>query len=196
MAVAAAQSLIVVRAPLRGREEPALRLDRSRAEQHVPVILSRHERERGRDREDLGAAIGERPVELGEPHVEADRKAELADRGVGHDDVGARGGAITLEETHAAVDVDVEEMELPVGREPFPLRTEEHGRVVCAALVAGLQEPDASLPETTPFVSVRARFEQERVRLQVAVTGFFERVATERSITDDERRWMLQGMSM
>jgi hypothetical protein len=131
------------------------------------VILPRHERERGRDREDLGAAIGERPVELGEPDVETDRKAELADRGVGHDDVGARGGPIALEETHAAVDVDVEQMELPIGREPIALRTEEHGRVVRAALVAGFGDASDEERDAEP----RSECREARVRRPIDRLG-------------------------
>lgn len=48
--------------------------------------------------------------------------------------------------------------------------------------------------ETTPFVHIKDRIEQENERIRSAMQGVFERFAIARSISIDEWKWVLQGM--
>lgn len=50
--------------------------------------------------------------------------------------------------------------------------------------------------ETTPFVKARARIDVERARLVDACEGFFVREAIARSLTVDEKRWILRGLAL
>ncbi len=68
------------------------------------------------------------------------------------------------------------------------------GDRVLAALVARTTPDVSDLDETTPMVDARVRFADERLRLEVAVEGFFEREALRASFTGDEKRWMLNGI--
>ncbi len=70
------------------------------------------------------------------------------------------------------------------------------GVTMARAIVEHLPQPDRSLPEAQPFVDVTARFTVEVARLARAVSGFFEREAIACSITADEKRWMLEGITL
>ena len=60
---------------VRGDDE-RLALDRAGAQQDLPVVARRRERERGRDGDDLRALHGEDPVQLGEADVVTDAQPE------------------------------------------------------------------------------------------------------------------------
>ena len=76
----------VMASPLTGSEHITLGLDRSSAEERMPVIFSGRRGERGGDEEELSALISERTVELWEAEVIADAEPEPAEGRVdGHD---------------------------------------------------------------------------------------------------------------
>ena len=66
-----------VLADLVGGDDEALVLDRAGAQQHLPVVARRREREGGRQREHARAAQREDPEQLGEAQVVADGHAQL-----------------------------------------------------------------------------------------------------------------------
>ena len=108
-------------ADLVGGDDEALVLDRPRAHQHLPVIARGRQRERGGHRDQLGAAQGEDPVELGEAQVVADAHAQLQAVGeLGHHDLvaGILGGGLGV---HGTVDLDVEQVDLAVDRLDLPV---------------------------------------------------------------------------
>src|SRR5690606_26946527 len=80
----------------------------------------------------------------------------------------------------------------PPGEQPDALRA--LGDRVLAALVARVTPDVSDLDETTPMVEARVRYAEERARLEVAVEGFFEREALRAGFSDDEKRWMLNGI--
>ena len=133
VAVAVAQAAVVVLAALRRRDDVALGLDRPRAQQRVPVVLAGHQRERRRHGEDLRALPHQRGVELGEAQVVADGEAERADCGGRGHELGAGSDGGRLLEADVLGDVDVEEMDLAVDRDPRAVGAEQHAGVVAAA---------------------------------------------------------------
>ena len=72
----------IMKPPLRRSEHIALGLDRSSAEERVPVIFSSRRGERGGDKEQLCALVSERSVELWETEVIADAEPETTEGGV------------------------------------------------------------------------------------------------------------------
>ena len=83
IALSLSRSIMV--SPLPGGEYIALGLDRSSAEERMPVIFSGRRRECGGDKEQLGTLITERAVEFWEAEVIADAEPEAAEGGVdGH----------------------------------------------------------------------------------------------------------------
>jgi 2-oxoisovalerate dehydrogenase E1 component len=75
-----------------------------------------------------------------------------------------------------------------------PAQLRALGDRLVAALVARSLPSLGGLGETTPMVSAAERFARERRRLEAAVDGFFEREAVRVALTDDEKRWLLQGI--
>ena len=82
-----------------------------------------------RDQEDLGTAAGETAVQLREAEIVAHGEPERADLGRDRDDLAARRPRFRFTDAHASGDVDIEEMELPVATDQFPVRGEEAARV-------------------------------------------------------------------
>src|SRR5690606_28775684 len=70
----------LVHSALRGRNDVAEVLDRSRSNQGFPVRSARCSGERGRQTQDLRAFREQMTKELGEAHVVADRKPDAAER--------------------------------------------------------------------------------------------------------------------
>jgi len=63
-------------AGLRGSADIGLRLDRARAEQRFPMVLAGLQGERRRQRDHLGALVGERLEQAGKAQIVADRAAD------------------------------------------------------------------------------------------------------------------------
>ena len=113
---------------VRGDHE-RLVLDRSRAQQRLPVVARRRERERGRQRERASAAHSEDPVELREAHVVANREAELqAIRGLRENDLIAGVLQVRLA-IRAPGDFDVEHVQLAIDGLDLAVRIDVHARV-------------------------------------------------------------------
>ena len=70
-------------ATLRRRNNETARLDRTRAQQHMPVRLARHSREGSRHGEYLRPGLCQRAIKRREAQVIADRHAHTADAGIG-----------------------------------------------------------------------------------------------------------------
>ena len=103
-------------ADLVGGDHEALVLDRTGAKQRLPVVAGGREREGGRDREQLGAALGQGAVQLGEADVVTDGHAEgvaaVAERGHDHLVPGLLASRLGV---HGPIDLDIEHVELAVG---------------------------------------------------------------------------------
>src|SRR3546814_8898184 len=69
-----------MRAALRRRHDMALRFNRPRAHQHMPMRLAGRYGEGGGNREDRRAAIGQRPIKLGKPQVVTDAETHPTKR--------------------------------------------------------------------------------------------------------------------
>ena len=105
-----------VLADLVGGDHERLVLDRAGAQQDLPVLARGGERERGGHGEDARAAGGELAVELGEAQVVTDAQAQLdAVGGRREHDLVARLVGLRLA-VDAAADLDVEHVDLAVGR--------------------------------------------------------------------------------
>src|SRR6266540_33872 len=100
---------------LRRGEHVALVLDGARPQQHLPMVASGVQHERGRYHEHLGAIDGEPPVQLGEAQVVADRQAERHASDRHHHGLGAGGDRARLVVGDTAGDLHVVQMDLPVG---------------------------------------------------------------------------------
>jgi 2-oxoisovalerate dehydrogenase E1 component len=70
------------------------------------------------------------------------------------------------------------------------------GSTVARTLAEHLPLPERDLPETQPFVDAHARHAAELTRLADDVVGFFAREAIAASITADEKRWLLRGITL
>ena len=70
------------------------------------------------------------------------------------------------------------------------------GSTVARNLAEHLPLPERDLPETQPFVDAHARHAGELSRLADDVVGFFAREAIAASITADEKRWLLRGITL
>ena len=95
---------------------------------------SRRERKGGRHEQDLGAARRERPVELRESQVVADRQPERAELGGDGDDLRSRCATVRLPHGNPAGEIDVEEVNLAIVCEQPSGRVEQAARVVCPTL--------------------------------------------------------------
>ncbi len=116
-------------AGLVGRDHEALVLDRARPHEHLPVVARGGQRERRGDRQHVGAAQREDPVQLREAHVEADAHAERgAGLQPGDDDLvtGVLGRRLRVERP---VDLDVEQVDLAIHRLHRPVATDEDAGV-------------------------------------------------------------------
>ena len=116
--------------PLGGGEHEALLLDRASSEQHVPVVLARLLAEGRRDEQHRRAVRGERPVQLGEADVVADRHPGAPELGLGRHDLLAGRVEERLAARLGAGRVGVEEMDLAVPGHELTMPVEEHARVV------------------------------------------------------------------
>jgi hypothetical protein len=87
------------------------------------------EPERGGHEQDRRALDGERPVQLGEPEVVADRQADSAELGLGRDDLvpGREDGRLAARDR--AGRIGVEQVDLAVGRDELARAVEQHARV-------------------------------------------------------------------
>jgi hypothetical protein len=118
-----------VRPDLIGGDHEQLVLDRARPHEDLPVVARRRQRERGRQRHDARPAQRERAEELGEAQVVADRQSQLHPAGeLAQDDLraGLRDGGLAV---GAPRDLDVEHVQLAVGRVQLPLGIDVHGGV-------------------------------------------------------------------
>ena len=70
------------------------------------------------------------------------------------------------------------------------------GSTVARAVVEHLPQPDRDLPEAQPFVDVPTRYQQQSEALVEDIVGFFAREAIAASISDDEKRWLLQVITL
>lgn len=59
---------------------------------------------------------------------------------------------------------------------------------------SGTTFEDLASIETTPMVTIKQRIESENTRMIDSIHGFFTREKLRRSITPEEKRWMLRGM--
>ena len=151
-------------ADLRRGEDPGAVLDGPRAEQDLPVVAAGPLREVGRDRQDLGAGQGERPVQLREAQVVADRQTEPDAV-----DVGARPAsspAVTRADSVSAgpaLDGDVEQVDLAVAGGDLAVRAR------CRTLVLYGRSGSSAVSATLP-----TRI-QRRVRRATSANGVGER---------------------
>ena len=111
-----------------GADQVALVLHRPGAQQKLPVVAAGGERERGRHHQQLGPAQREDPVQLGEAQVVTDAQADGPALHVHRHDLLPRILHVGLT-VNVAGDVNVEEVDLPVGREDIATRAHHHARV-------------------------------------------------------------------
>src|SRR5690606_19926189 len=112
-AVAGAAGIVV--ADLGGGRDVAEVLDGPGPQQHLPVVAPGVQHERGRDQQQARAVGGQAPVQLGEPQVVADRQPDPYPVDVdGHGRV-AGGDGVGLVEGDPSGDLDVVQVDLPVG---------------------------------------------------------------------------------
>src|SRR5262245_35104552 len=111
------RATVRVLAPLRGRSHVTLVFDRAGAQEHVPVVLARVQREGRGHEQELGAGAGQLTVELGEAQVVTDRQTDLETGDT--DDVRdiARTRARRLAQGSAIREVYVEQVDLVVAIE-------------------------------------------------------------------------------
>ncbi len=76
-----------VNATLSGRQQVALGLDGTGADQYLPVRRAGHRGERRRRRDQFRAGLAQGGIELRKTQVVADRQAEAADRRIRHHDL-------------------------------------------------------------------------------------------------------------
>ena len=124
-----------VLAPLRRSDHEALALDRARAQQDLPVITPRGNRERRGNEQHRRAEIDERAVELRKADVVADRQAERAARKLRDDDL-ASGRDVRRFAQHGAGKIDVEEVDLSIPREQLAVAV-DHDRSIEDPCVTG-----------------------------------------------------------
>ena len=115
-AVAVGLPPALVPAGLRRREHEAAVLDGARPHQHMPMRRAGRPREGRGNREEVGPGLGQRPVEMREAQVVADRDAERAPRQIGQHRHVARLIVLGLAVALAARQVDVEHMDLVEAR--------------------------------------------------------------------------------
>ena len=112
-----------------GGDHERLVLDRSGAQQRLPVVARRRQRKRRRQHDHARAAHGEDPEQLGKAQVVTDRQAQLhAVGGYAGDDLLARLLDLGLV-VGAAVDLDVEHVHLAVHRLDLTLGVHVYGGV-------------------------------------------------------------------
>src|SRR3954469_15444726 len=120
---------MLVFAALRGRDHETAVLDRACAHQHMPVCLAGLARERGRDRQEGRAGFGERTIERREAQVVADRHPEPAPWQVGDNRKVALTIAVRLAIALAALQVDVEHVDLVVARRELAFAVDQEAAV-------------------------------------------------------------------
>src|SRR5581483_6947202 len=146
-------------AHLAGRDDEALVLDRAGAQQDFPVVLAGVEHERGRHEQELRPAHRQRPVQLGEAQVVADRHAGQVALDLGRDQLAAGRDGRRLAGADAAGDLDVVQVHLAVPRDDLAAPVEQQARVVALArLLAQLVDRAADHPHP-----VLARLRRERL---------------------------------
>eukprot|EP00982_Pelagococcus_subviridis_P006121 29979-Pelagococcus_subviridis.AAC.6 len=140
---------LAVHAALRGGDDVRLRLDRPRAQEHLPVRRAGGTRKRGRHEHHARAAlVPQRAEQLRETKIVAYHHPETADRGVRGDDLRAGRRGLRFHEQRAVRDVHVEEMDLSVARAYLAVRVHEHVRVQPMSRVrAELREPAQGEPD-------------------------------------------------
>ena len=112
------------------------------------MVLARLQREGRRDREHLGSAQRQQPVELREAHVVADREAELRSSSLRGHDLPSGGDGFALQ-VLAVRGLHVEEVDLAVDRRHLPVRPEK-GRGVVEPIRAGLAFEDRAAEHVDP----------------------------------------------
>src|SRR5687767_8702340 len=120
----------------RGDHERSV-LDRTGAQERLPVRATRYGCECRRNRERGGAAQSEDAEELGEAQVVTDREPKLELAGAGGCDVLSRALVLGLP-VFGSLDLDVEHVELAVGGRDLAVRADQHRRVEGLAAVAGI----------------------------------------------------------
>ncbi len=147
------RSQLAVTPALGGRQDERLVLDGARPEQDLPVVLAGLRGEGARHREEAGATLRQRAVELRESQVVADGQSDRAERRVEQRQLLPRrdGGRLDVGVAAARAQIDVEEMDLPIDRSDLAVRGAAHAGVVDASVVlarlgkAAAHEPEAKL---------------------------------------------------
>ena len=130
-----------VQAALAGRDDETLVLNRTGAQQRLPMRLAGLVGERRRHTQQLGTALRQTAIQLGKAQVVTHRQTQRADIG-GHHDVGGltrRDGArlAILIDAITTVDIDIEQMNLVVARNAPAAGAVDQRCSVDARIVAG-----------------------------------------------------------
>src|SRR6202158_3097147 len=132
--VAVVAEAVGVGAELRRRDDVSLVLDRTGANQRVPMRLAGRESEAARNRDDLGAAKGQAAVKLWEAQIVADAETDSTERRARGDDLATRQLYVGLLDGDAARQVNVEEMDFAIDSQARAVGSDQRGRVVAAVL--------------------------------------------------------------
>ena len=153
-----------VLAVLRRGEHVDLVLDGAGAEERVPVVLARRQREGRRHGDDARALVDELAIELGEAHVVADAQADAGRRAPRRSPPRApahRRGA--LAERRPVGQAHVEEVHLAVRRGDGALR--DRRAPTCCRGATGRRSSRACPPPSDPDAVRRPRPRRARVRM-------------------------------
>jgi len=110
------------RADLRRGYDEGVIFNRARPNQKVPMGASRDDVEGGRYRDHVGAGERQISIQLGKPHVEADRQPESKPFEASDDDLPAGRDDVRLAMDDRARHVDIEEMDLAVRGDDLAIR--------------------------------------------------------------------------